>query len=1211
MINGQSLLTTPPSITVIAGAYSNTLSTVTASSSLVASGASSTLTVTVRDSNGNIVYDPANPLNVVFTFAGGGSTGNISTTTDNLDGTYTANFTGLAAGSASLVSATINGIPLQSAGFAIQVVPGATSYANSIITVGTSVLPSGNLTTFTLTTADSDGNRIHTGGSTVVFNISSGTSNGTLSAVNDNGDGTYTTQFIGTTAGTPVTVGALLNFSPITSTLPTVQVIPGAFSTTNSVVTVPLNYIASGSNLVALLTLKDAYGNLLTSGGETVVFNYSGGSSTGTFGTVSDNGNGTYSSTFTGVTAGTATSIVVKVNGSSILSAAPPVTVLPGPVSLSRSSSVVGSSTLASGSSTSIIFTASDANGNVLTTGGLSVTFQIASGSSTGIISPTTDNGNGTYTAQFTADASGTPAAIEALVGGNAVTSAFPTITVTPGTPSTTTSTITVSAASILSGATDTLTLTARDAYGNALTSGGALVAFSISGGTSTGTISSVSDNGNGTYTATFTGVTAGSATTINTTLNGVRSDQPLPTVTVLAGSYSASQSTVSISTNSLASGTAATVTLTIRDANDNPISSGVSPALTASGGTSTGSFSAISNVGAGQYTATFTGIHAGTATTIGATVGGVAVSSSLPLVTVIPGSPSLSNSVTTVGNSTVKSGSAVSVNVLVVDANGNPITTGVTVTLSNSGGTSTGTFQPLTNQSNGNYTSTFTGATAGTATQVIAAVNSSSLTSSAPTVRVLAGSASLSQSSVSLSSSTVSAGSSVSATLAARDSDGNMLTGGGLTVSFALSGGTSSGTFGATTDNGDGTYTATFSGVTSGSAAQVIGSIGGSALTSAAPSITVTPGNSSAANSTISLSGATVASGATITATLHSKDASGNNLTTGGLTVVFNRSGGTSTGNFSATTDNGDGTYTATFTGVLSGTSTTIGATINGTSVTSTLPTETVTPGAASVSHSVVSVGASTVASGSTTTVTLTAKDAAGNSLTSGGLSVAFSSSGGTSTDTIGAVTDNHNGTYTATLTALTAGTATTVGATISGNAVTSTLPTVTVTAGSYSLSQSAISVSSGAVASGSTVTVTLQAEDADGNNLTSGGLSIAFNHSGGTSSGNFSSVTDNGNGTYTATFTGVTSGTATSITATIGGAAVTSTSPTVIVTTGAPSLSLSTISSSSGTVASGSSVTLTVVVKMPTAIQLQALRLWRFPRFGWNRNWKYQRNN
>ncbi|MGE5142401.1 MAG: hypothetical protein ACM3OA_03090, partial [Acidobacteriota bacterium] len=80
-----------------------------------------------------------------------------------------------------------------------------------------------------------------------------------------------------------------------------------------------------------------------------------------------------------------------------------------------------------------------------------------------------------------------------------------------------------------------------------------------------------------------------------------------------------------------------------------------------------------------------------------------------------------------------------------------------------------------------------------------------------------------------------------------------------------------------------------------------------------------------------------------------------------------------------------------------------------------------------------------------------LTGKDAAGNALTKGGATVVFTQGGGTSTGTIAPspATDNANGTYTATFTGVNGGTATTIGATIGGIAVTSApLPTIRVIA-------------------------------------------------------------------------------------------------------------------------------------------------------------------
>ncbi len=97
-----------------------------------------------------------------------------------------------------------------------------------------------------------------------------------------------------------------------------------------------------------------------------------------------------------------------------------------------------------------------------------------------------------------------------------------------------------------------------------------------------------------------------------------------------------------------------------------------------------------------------------------------------------------------------------------------------------------------------------------------------------------------------------------------------------------------------------------------------------------------------------------------------------------------------------------------------------------------------------------------------------------------------------------------------------------------------------------------------------GSLVTLTLQAKDAEGNNLTTGTLAVAFSfsYSGGGSTGRISPTTDHGNGTYTATFEADRAGTATTIGATIGTTDVTSSLPTVTVTPGPVSIGESGVS-------------------------------------------------
>src|SRR5207302_7763898 len=122
---------------------------------------------------------------------------------------------------------------------------------------------------------------------------------------------------------------------------------------------------------------------------------------------------------------------------------------------------------------------------------------------------------------------------------------------------------------------------------------------------------------------------------------------------------------------------------------------------------------------------------------------------------------------------------------------------------------------------------------------------------------------------------------------------------------------------------------TATFTGTGAGSATTIGATIGGSDETSALPTITVTPGSASLRTFTVNTSSSTVVSGATATLTLQARDGAGNNLTAGGLTVVFTQSGGRSPGEIGCSTENGRGNLTATFMGTGAGSSMIKGATI------------------------------------------------------------------------------------------------------------------------------------------------------------------------------------------------------------------------------------------------------------------------------------------
>ncbi len=142
-------------------------------------------------------------------------------------------------------------------------------------------------------------------------------------------------------------------------------------------------------------------------------------------------------------------------------------------------------------------------------------------------------------------------------------------------------------------------------------------------------------------------------------------------------------------------------------------------------------------------------------------------------------------------------------------------------------------------------------------------------------------------------------------------------------------------------------------------------------------------------------------------------------------------------------------------------------------------------TPGAVSLAQSIVSIVPASIQSGSTAAVTLTVLDAFGNQETSGGLTVLFGLGAGGSSGTFSSVTDNGNGAYTATFTGVTAGTATTITATSGGQAFTSALPTVIVTAGAATHLR-VTAVPSNPIVADSAINVLVSLLDANGNAAT-----------------------------------------------------------------------------------------------------------------------------
>ncbi|OKP73646.1 hypothetical protein A3842_21735 [Paenibacillus sp. P3E] len=803
---------------------------------------------------------------------------------------------------------------------------------SEISTAESSIVADGmSQTAVTVKLKDAQGNGLTTGGATVVITSTSGS----VSAVTDNHNGTYTAMLTAPVAVGTATVSATVGGTALGGTA-TVQFVPGASSSANSTIAVGNSSLTADgtSQTVVTVKLKDAQGNGLSAGGETVVIT----STSGTVSAVTDNHNGAYTAMLTApTTVGTAT-VSASVDGSALPGTAT-VQFVPGAPSSANSTIAVGDSSLTADGTSQTVVTVKlkDAQGNGLSAGGATVVIT----STSGTVSSVTDNHNGTYTAMLTAPVSVGTASVSATVGGTAL-GGTATVQFVPGAPSSTNSTIAVGNSSLTADGTSqtAVTVKLKDAQGNGLSAGGATVVIT----STSGTVSSVTDNHNGTYTAMLTapvvvGTATVSATVGGTALGGTATIQFVP------GAPSSANSTIAVGNSSLtADGTSQTaVTVKLKDAQGNALTTGGATVVITS---TSGSVSTVADNHNGTYTATLTApVAVGTAT-VSATVGGTALGGTAT-VQFVPGAPSSANSTIAVGNSslTADGTSQTVVTVKLKDAHGNGLSAGgeTVVITSTSGSVST-----VTDNHNGTYTAMLTApVTVGTAT-VSATVGGTALGGTAP-VQFVPGAPSSANSTIAVGNSSLTADgtSQTAVTVKLKDAQGNALTTGGATVVIK----STSGSVSTVADNHNGTYTAMLTAPVTVGTATVSASVDGNALTGTATVQFVAGAFSTETGIIAAGDFSLIADGTSQTViTVKLKDAQGNALTTGGAVVLITSTSGT----MSTVTDNHNGTYTATLTAPTAVGTAKISASADGSMLASTVTVQLV-PGEVSASHSTI----------------------------------------------------------------------------------------------------------------------------------------------------------------------------------------------------------------------------------------------------------------
>lgn len=666
-----------------------------------------TLTLQLKDSNGNNLVTGGDLVELFAT------RGTLSSVVDNLDGTYTVTLTASTVAGVVTISASINGEALEST-LTVDFVPGAASEITSVLLVSSNSMMADGLSTVTVTlqAKDQHGNLLTKGGA----DLELFTTHGTLSAITDHHNGTYTAVLTSSTTPGEATLTGKINGEDLQATV-VVQFIQGDASAITSTLTVAEAELAADGLAATLVTvqLKDAFGNNLTAGGDHVeVF-----TTHGTLSTVTDNLDGTYSATLTSsLNPGLAT-LTAKVNGTDLEQTAT-VQFVQGSASAATSVMLVSSTSIvADGISTlTITIRLKDADGNDLTVGGDEVELFASDGSLSAVV----DNHDGTYSIILTASTTAGSVTLTGKLNGT-VLSDSKVITFLPGAASAITSVITASSTTLVADGISTtqITIQVKDSNQNNLVKGGDALELFTTGGT----LSAVLDHGDGTYTSVLTASTLPGLVTITGKINDAAMDNS-ETVTFIPGDASVATTTLSASPNVLvADGTSmSTLTVQVKDAQGNNLTAGGDLVeLFTTGGT----LSSVTDLGNGTYTTTLTASTTAGPVTVTGKLNGVALVDD-ETVNFIPGAASALTSVISASASEILAdgSSSVTITVQLKDVHGNNLTTGGNHVVLH---TTLGTIQSLVDHGNGTYTATLVSSNTSGQAVVTGMLNTESMT--------------------------------------------------------------------------------------------------------------------------------------------------------------------------------------------------------------------------------------------------------------------------------------------------------------------------------------------------------------------------------------------------------------------------------------------------------------------------------------------------
>jgi adhesin/invasin len=546
--------------------------------------------VTLKDAQNNPV---AGQAAVVQTTAVGGATLKGSWT-DNQDGNYSAVFTAATAGTGLKATLTVSDGEVTSAAY--DITASAPVKVNSGITLDKTRYVASDDMQVKVTLKDAQHNPV-AGQDAVVQTTAVG---GAVIKGNwtDNQDGTYSATFTATTAGTGLKATMMVSDGDVESA--PFDITAAAPVKANSTLGLDKASYVAGDDMQVKVTLQDAQHNPVA--GQDAVVQTTAVAGATLKGSWTDNQDGTYSGVFTATTAGTGLKATMTVSDGDVESA---------PFDITASAPVVANSTLGldktsyvAGDDMQVKVQLKDAQHNPVA--GQAAVVQTTAVAGAVIKGSWTDNQDGNYSAVFTATTAGTGLkATLTLADGEVTSTAY---VITASAPVKANSTLGLNKTSYVAGDDMQVRVQLKDAQHNPVAGQDAVVqTTTVAGAVIKG---NWTDNQDGTYTSTWTAQIAGPGLKATMTVSDGKVESAPFDITAAAPVKA--NSTLVLDKNSYVAGSDMQVTVTLQDAQHNPVAGqdAVVQTTAVAGATLKGSWTDNQD---GTYSGVFTATTAGT----------------------------------------------------------------------------------------------------------------------------------------------------------------------------------------------------------------------------------------------------------------------------------------------------------------------------------------------------------------------------------------------------------------------------------------------------------------------------------------------------------------------------------------------------------------------------------------------------------------------